>query len=174
MDTAVVPAANRGAVVPAPSRLPASLGGGTVARAGNSASREMAKPAGGNVPTNLSVFSVLDMLDQQMHHLNTMLAQLGEQLVPLDKTVVAIDANATNVDEVCERYQAPAVTRSATDAASAVGAHMSEMSMQARAHAYRTQELNAMAFLALQAMREVQERQRAMGAGPELLRPAGR
>jgi hypothetical protein len=107
-------------------------------------------------------------------NLNTQLAQLGERLIPLEKTAEAIDAVVTNVDQRSQVYQAPAATRSATDAASQVGADMSDTASQARDAAFRAQALNAAAFLGLTAMRETQDRQRASGAGPRLLRDAGR
>jgi len=169
MDNDPVPAAptTGGAVVPAPSRLPV----GPVA--GGGASRAIAKSARGNVPTNLAAYSVLDAIGKEMADLNTQLQQLGELLEPLEQTANVIDQVVTNVDERSQLYQAPATTRAATDAASGVGQQMLDMARQARDHAYRAQELNAAAFLALGAMRDVQERERAMGAGPRLLRTAG-
>lgn len=137
--------------------------------------RGIAPPAGGgNVPANLSVFSVLDLIGQEMAMLNTELAALGEQLVPLDKTAEVIDMVVTNVDERSKLYEAPLATRQATDAASAVAAQMADMSVAVREHTYLAQELNAAAFVALQTMRDVQDSQRSMGAGSRLLRTAGR
>jgi hypothetical protein len=139
------------------------------------AGQAVARPTGGQgVARNLSVFSVLDMIGQEMAALNADLALLGEALVPLDKTAEAIDMVVTNVDERSQLYEAPLATREATDAASAVASQMADMSVAVRQHTYTTQELNAAAFVALQTMRDVQDSQRAMGAGSRLLRDAGR
>lgn len=174
---AVTPVGGSSAVVkpavPAAPKLPASVGGGNVPAPNNSASREIAKPAGGNVPTSLSAISVLDMIRSEMTQLNTELARLGEQLVPLNKTAEAIDAVVSNVDEISKLYEAPLMTRSATDAASAVAAHMADMVDIVRQHALQVQMSNAQAFLALNVMINVQDSQRAQGAGPRLLASAG-
>lgn len=174
MTTTDMVSADGGAVTPAEPKLPAGLGGGVTPVVDNGASREMAKPAGGSVPANLSAFSILDLIRFEMNELNTQLTQLGEALVPMAQTADSIDAVVTNLDEISKIYEAPAATRSATDAASAVGSHMAEMCTIVQDHALQAQILNAQAFIALQAMLVVQDNQRAQGAGPRLLASAGR
>jgi hypothetical protein len=131
------------------------------------------RTTGRNLPANLSVFSILDLIGQEMALLNADLTRLGEQLVPLDQTGEKIDIAVTYIDWISSEHQAPLATRQATDAASRTAAHMADMSVVVRKLAYGAQEANAAAFVALQGMRDVQDSQRHMGADPQLLRPAG-
>jgi hypothetical protein len=136
--------------------------------------RAVMRRSGQALAANLSVFSVLDLIGQEMAALNTELADTSDQLDRLDRTAESIDIHVTNVDERSALYEAPLATRQASDAASGVAARMADLSMQVREHAYRVQMLNAVAFVALRTMREVQDSQRGIGAGSRLLRNAGR
>jgi uncharacterized phage infection (PIP) family protein YhgE len=167
--------ATGGAVAPATSGGSSNGGAVTPATRGGAVAPTMPNlPAPAGVPTNLSAFSILDLIRAEMNELNTQLTHLGEALVPMAQTADSIDAVVTNLDELSKIYEAPAATRSATDAASAVGAHMADMCMAVQDHALQAQILNAQAFIALQAMLVVQDNQRAQGAGPRLLASAGR
>lgn len=173
-STAVAPAAGNLPAVPAPApQLPATIGT-TNPVAGNGVTREMGKPAGGAVPANLSRESWLDLISRQMHELNNDLTRIGAQLDVLQKTADALDLTITNMEELGKRVEAPQPTRSALDADSMVSSLISDVVRQTTDHAFRTQTYNAHAFLALGRMRDVQDHQRGMGAGPKLLNTAGR
>lgn len=179
-STGLVPAG--GAPTPAriPTPAPAQPGAinlgtqGTHRRPSNAVSREHARPAGGAVALNLAAYSNLDEIMQEMALLNGELQILNDGLAVLKASSVALDAIIVNMDELGKLYEAPATTRSALDADSTVATLIDEMVSEAQQHGYQAQVLNANAFLALRAVIQVQENQRAMGAGPRLLATAGR
>jgi len=174
MSTDVVPRIDNAPVVtPWPTALaPArpAAGGSTAGATGQLPARPLAR----QVPASQAAFSVLDLIGLEMANLNTDLATLGEQLIPLSKTADALDALVSNLDEVSNLYQAPTATLVATDAASAVASHTADLVVAVHEHSVLVQALNAAAFQALATMRDVQDAERATGAGPALLRDAGR
>lgn len=182
--TGLVPASGTGLVpaggAPTPARpdpaKPGAINLGTqgTPRAGNAVSREHARPAGGAVALNLAAHSNLDDIMAEMALLNGELQILNDALGVLRSSSVALDAIITNMDELGKLYEAPATTRSALDADSAVATAIDDMVGVAQEHGHNAQVLNAQAFLALRAVIQVQENQRAMGAGPRLLASAGR
>lgn len=157
-----------------PARGAVDLGTQGTPRAGNAVSREHARPAGGAVALNLAAHSNLDEIIFEMTALNGELQILNDALAVLKSSSTALDAIIANMDELGKLYEAPATTRSALDADSTVAAAIDEMVGEAMQHGHNAQVLNAQAFLALRAVIQVQENQRAMGAGPRLLASAGR
>jgi hypothetical protein len=175
MGDELVPAT--GGNLPAPAtggNLPATLGGGITPFAGNGASREAVRPAGGAVAQNLARWSWLDELDQELRRLNDDLTRIGDRLDMLARSAEVLDQLVTNIDDLSKFYEAPAATRSATDAADTVASLIVELVRTTRGHAHTTQVCNAKAFLGLRVMNEAQDSQRNMGAGPRLLQTAGR
>lgn len=167
---AVAPATPGSAVAPV---LPKHLGG-VQPYAGNAVSREDGRRGGGNVPMNLADHSNLDEIIMEMTLLNGELTILNATLADLKALSVALDAIISNVDELGKLYEAPATTRSALDADSTVAALIDELAGLTQRHGHAAQVFNAEGFLALKAVRQVQENERAMGAGPRLLATAGR
>jgi hypothetical protein len=146
--------------------------GASVARQapGSAVQRRAAAPG----PASLAAHSNLDQLDQLMTLLNGDLELLNKLLAPLKAIAESMDKNLDNFDEYSKHFEAPAATRAATDAASAVAAEIVDLVGEAQQSSLDVQTLNAAAFLALRPMRDVQDNQRMRGAGPNLLRTAGR
>jgi hypothetical protein len=167
--TALAPTSTGGAPAPTGGNVPTPATG-----AGNAVSREVQRPAGGAVATNLSAHSWLDEIRQEMTLLNDELGALNEALGVLKKSSEALDAIITNVDELGNLYEAPATTRSALNADSAVATLIDNLVAAALQHGHQARVLNAQGFLALRVVNQVQDNQRAMGAGPRLLASAGR
>jgi hypothetical protein len=174
--TAVAPAGGGGALVPATSpNLPTHLnGGGGRPSAGNAVSREDRRRGGGAVQMNLADYSNLDEILFHLTQLNTEIGHLLDKLVPLKKGSEALEAIIANVDELSKHYEAPATTRSATDADSTICMIIDDMVADSQRHGFNALKLNAAAFAALQAVAAIQESLRAQGAGPRLLATAGR
>lgn len=164
---------NGNAVRPAAPHLPDHLGGANPT-AGNSASREVAKPAGAAVVRNLSRASWLDLLNRQMFLLNQDLDRIGAQLDSFAKIAETLDATISNMEELGKLYEAPEATRSALDADATVSSLIVDLVRRAGMLAHQTQEYNAQGFIGLRTMNSAQESQRAQGAGPKLLQTAGR
>jgi hypothetical protein len=173
--TALAPSTTAGAVQPAGGApAPAPLPVPATPSAGNAASREMTRPAGGNVPLNLAAHSYLDEIKLEMALLNGELQILNDGLAVLKSSSTALDAIIANMDELGKLYEAPATTRSALDADSTVAALIDDMVGTAQQHGHHAQVLNAQGFLGLKVVAGVQDNQRRMGAGPRLLASAGR
>lgn len=168
MASEVVPATGGAPVVPALANRPQPAGGQP------HTSDAVARRPGANVPMNLSAHSNLDEIMAEMTLLNDELSIANEGLAVLRKLSTSLDAIIANVDELGKLYEAPAATRSALDADSTVAALIDDLAGQAQRHGHATQVFNAEGFLALRTMRDVQDNQRAMGAGPRLLASAGR
>jgi len=166
----VAPANPGGAVVPV---LPQHLGG-VQPYAGNAVSREHGRRGGGNVPMNLAAHSNLDEIVMEMTLLNGELTILNATLAELKALSEALDAIIANMDELGKLYEAPATTRSALDADSTVAALIDELTALTQRHGHAAQVFNAEGFIALTTVRNVQDNERAMGAGPRLLASAGR
>lgn len=166
MTNEVVPAGG-GAVAPGTS-------GAVVPHAGGAVSHEPGRRGGGNVPMNLAAHSNLDEIIQEMTLLNGELTVLNAALAELKALSISLDANISNVDELSKLYEAPAATRSALDADSIVATLIDELVGVSQQHGHAAQVLNAQGFLALKAIRQVQEHERGMGSGPRLLASAGR
>lgn len=159
------PPARRRAGAPVPAR--------PVRSAGNAVSREMSRPAGGSVAMNLAAHSYLDEIAAEMTALNGDLEVFNEGLGALKKLAESLDMILTNVDELSLLFGAPATTRSAADAASTVSTLIDDTVLEIQEMGHGVQVLNAQAFLALRAVLNVQDSQRAAGAGPQLLATAG-
>jgi len=163
MDTDVVPA---GGGSSAPATRPGRPNAPAVAGPGRRA------PA--PLRVDLSAESVLDVIAGMIAALHADLQHLTDQLGILGKTSESLDMTIGVVDERCQQYEAPAITRGATDAASLVSKDLADLVAEAGGHAYAAQVWNAQAAAGLGTVLQVQDRQRRMGAGPRLLASAGR
>lgn len=171
----LAPTTGPGAVAPATGtpRLPDHLGGAAPA-AGNGASREMARPAGGAVARNLSRASWLDLLNQLMAQFHQDMERIRTLLAGLGKTSDTLDLVVANMEELGKLYEAPEATRSALDADAIVCALIADLVRLAGTQAAQVQDYNTAGTAGLRTMNNVQEHQRGMGAGPRLLQTAGR
>lgn len=136
--------------------------------AGNAVSREVAKPPGKAVAMNLGVESVLDSLRHDMTVLAQELQISEEAQQVIDKTARVLDSVIVNVDEI-SKDRAPATTRSALDAGTTVVNLITELTRQLREFARLAADMNQQAYLSLNRMVDIQNNQRRMGAGPDLL-----
>lgn len=156
------------------SRAPVSTGGpaGQVPLMADAPATRRSSRGPGSA--NQAATSWLDLINKEMAELNTELTELGELLLLLGKTSSTLQQLVDNIDELGKLYEAPLATRTAADAASMVASLIGDMAQQARIHAYNTQACNANGKLGLRVVGDVQDSQRAIGAGPKLLATAGR
>lgn len=137
-------------------------------------SQELARPGRSAVAQNLSRTSWLDLLNQRLRELDGTLEAIGDVLHTLGQAADALDGVISNVDELSKHYEAPAATRAATDADSMICALIANLVRETQRLAFDTRMFNAQSFQGLAVMRDVQDSQRTMGAGPRLLQTANR
>lgn len=131
------------------------------------------QPRRGGAP-NLAAHSNLDEINALMVRVSLVLSRIADKMPVLAKTTESLDAVLDNVAALAELYEAPLATRDASDAAGTVAALVMDLVNQVGQLVQNAQLLNAQAFINQGAVVKVQDRQRAIGAGPRITASAGR